>query len=56
VDQSAPSRGRNPPRAIRTLEYWGYCDKRWASALPVPYPSFEDWRHNADRYPDLDVD
>ena len=47
---------RNHPRGIRTLEYWEYCDDRWASALPVPYPSFEYWRHNADRYVDLGAD
>jgi hypothetical protein len=47
---------RDHPRAIRTMEYWEHCDERWASALPVPYPSFECWRHDADRYVDLGVD
>jgi hypothetical protein len=47
---------RDHPRAIRTMEYWEHCDDRWASALPVPYPSFECWRHDADRYVDLGVD
>jgi len=38
------------PRAIRTMEYADYCDEVWASRLPDPYPSFEDWRRNADSY------
>ncbi len=40
----------NHPRAIRTMEYADHCDEVWASRLPDPYPSFEDWRRNADSY------
>jgi hypothetical protein len=46
----------NHPRAIRTMEYWEYCDQRWASGLPSPYPSFEVWREKADAYVDLAAD
>jgi hypothetical protein len=41
------------PRAIRTQEYCDHCDEIWSSGLPVPYPSFEDWRCEADAYVDL---
>jgi hypothetical protein len=41
------------PRAIRTMEYFEHCDDIWNSGLPVPYPSFETWRCDADRYLDL---
>lgn len=44
---------RDHPRAIRTMEYWDHCDGIWASGLPVPYPSFEDWRQRADQFVDL---
>jgi hypothetical protein len=47
---------RHHPRAIRTMEYWDHCDQRWASALPAPYPSFEDWRRRADAHLDLSAD
>lgn len=40
----------NHPRAIRTMEYADHCDEVWASGLPDPYPSFEEWRGNADSY------
>ena len=45
---------RSHPRAIRTMEYTDHCDEVWSSHLPVPYPSFKDWRGEADSYVDLD--
>ena len=45
---------RSHPRAIRTMEYADHCDEAWISELPSPYPSFEDWRRDADSYVDLD--
>jgi len=45
---------RSHPRAIRTMEYADHCDELWSSAMPEPYPSFEDWRRDADSYVDLD--
>ena len=45
---------RSHPRAIRTMEYADHCDEVWSSAIPEPYPSFEDWRRAADAYVDLD--
>ena len=47
-------RVRSHPRAIRTMEYADHCDELWSSELPNPYPSFEDWRREADLYVDLD--
>ena len=44
---------RSHPRAIRTMEYADHCDEVWSSAIPEPYPSFEDWRRAADAYVDL---
>ena len=44
---------RSHPRAIRTMEYADHCDEVWSSAIPEPYPSFEDWRRDADAYVDL---
>ena len=38
------------PRAIRTMEYADHCDEIWGSRLPDPYPSFEQWRGQADSY------
>jgi hypothetical protein len=38
------------PRAIRTMEYFEHCDDILDSDLPVPYPSFETWRRDADLY------
>jgi hypothetical protein len=38
------------PRAIRTMEYADHCDEISGPNLPVPYPSFDDWRANADSY------
>ncbi len=43
----------NHPRAIRTMEYSDHCDEIWTE-LPMPYPSFEAWRRDADRYVELD--
>jgi len=45
---------RNHPRAIRAMECSDHCDEIWNSDLPVPYPSFAEWRRDADRYVDLD--
>jgi len=41
---------RSHSRAIRTMEYWEQCDELWASNLPDPYPSFLNWRKQADSY------
>ena len=38
------------PRVIRTMEYAGHCGEIWDQQLPEPYPSFGDWRSNADSY------
>lgn len=38
------------PRAIRTMEYADHCDDIWNGNLPIPYPSLENWRSDADRY------
>ena len=40
------------PRAIRTMEYADHCDDLWNDNLPIPYPPFEVWRGDADRYVD----
>ena len=45
---------RSHPRAIRTMEYADHCDQVWSSAMPEPYPSFEDWRREADSFVELD--
>ena len=45
---------RSHPRALRTMEYADHCDEVWSSAMPEPYPSFEDWRREADSFVDLD--
>ena len=45
---------RSHPRAIRAMEYADHCDEVWSSAMPEPYPSFEDWRREADSFVDLD--
>jgi len=44
----------NHPRAIRAMEYSDHCDEVWSSNLPAPYPSFEEWRREADRFVDLE--
>lgn len=38
------------PRAIRTIEYAEHCEEGWGSQVPDPYPSFEQWRREADSY------
>jgi hypothetical protein len=43
------------PRGIRTMEYSDHCDEVWSANLPVPYPSFEAWRRDADRYVDVEA-
>ena len=45
---------RSYPRAIRTMEFSDHCSEVWGLELPNPYPSFEDWRRQADSYIDLD--
>jgi hypothetical protein len=32
------------------MEYADHCDEVWGLQLPDPYPSFEQWRCNADSY------
>ena len=46
---------RSHPRAIRTMEFSDHCSETWGSKLPHPYPSFEEWRRDADSYVDLAV-
>jgi len=41
---------RNHPRAIRTMEYADDCDEAWRCHAPKPYPSFPEWRKQADSY------
>jgi hypothetical protein len=41
------------PRSIRIIEFSDHCDEIWDSELPSPYPSFENWRKEADSYVDL---
>ncbi len=43
------------PRAIRTMEYADHCDDTWNGDLPAPYPSFQSWRRDADRYVDTET-
>jgi hypothetical protein len=44
------ARARSHPRMIRTMEYADHCDEHWSSRMPEPYPSFENWRREADSY------
>ena len=44
------SRAGDHPRAIRTIEYADHCEETWGPRLPEPYPSFEEWRANADSF------
>ncbi len=44
------------PRAIRTMEYADHCDEMWRAHLPNPYPSFEEWRRDADAYLEFAAD
>jgi hypothetical protein len=41
------------PRAIRTMEYADHCDDVWGLEMPHPYPTFEEWRRDADSYVEL---
>lgn len=43
-------RAGDHPRAIRTIEYADHFEEAWGSRLPEPYPSFEEWRDNADSF------
>ena len=43
-------RAGDHPRAIRTREYADRCEEAWGSRLPDPYPSFQEWRGNADSF------
>lgn len=43
----------NHPRAERTREYADHCDEVWRGEIPVPYPSFPDWRRDADSFVEL---
>jgi len=43
-------RAGDHPRAIRTIEYAEHCEGAWGSRLPEPFPSFEEWRDNADSF------
>ena len=45
---------RSHPRAIRAMEYADHCDEVWISAMPEPYPPFEEWRREADSFVYLD--
>ncbi|HWR16854.1 MAG TPA: hypothetical protein VN577_18650 [Terriglobales bacterium] len=47
---------RRHPRAIRTMEYADHCDEIRGLTLPVPYPSFDDWRSHADAYVEVKTD
>jgi hypothetical protein len=44
------------PRAIRTMEYADHWDEIRGLNLPVPYPSFDDWRRDADAYVESETD
>jgi hypothetical protein len=43
-------RAADHPRAIRTREYADHCEEMWGPLLPNPYPSFQEWRGNADSF------
>ena len=47
---------RQHPRAIRTMEYADHWDEIRGPNLPVPYPSFDDWRRDADAYVESETD
>jgi hypothetical protein len=44
------TQARNHPRAIRTMEYADDCDEAGCFHAPKPYPSFQEWRKQADSY------
>jgi hypothetical protein len=38
------------PRSMRIADYWLFWDRRWSPASAESYPSFEQWRQDADAY------
>ncbi len=44
------TQARNHPRAIRTMEFADDCDEAGRLHAPKPYPSFQEWRKQADSY------
>jgi hypothetical protein len=44
------TQARNHPRAIRTMEYADDCDEAGRLHPPKSYPSFQEWRKQADAY------
>jgi hypothetical protein len=44
------TQARNHPRAIRTMEYADDCDEAGRFGAPKSYPSFHEWRKQADSY------
>jgi hypothetical protein len=44
------TQARNHPRAIRTMEYADDCDESGYVHAPKPYPTFQEWRKQADSY------
>jgi hypothetical protein len=44
------TQARNHPRAIRTMEYADDCDEAGHLQTPEAYPSFQEWRKQADSY------
>lgn len=46
--------GRGRPELNPTPEFLTprvpLCDELWNTILPVPYPSFENWRGDSDRF------
>jgi len=44
------TQARNHPRAIRTMEYADDCDEACRFHAPESYPSFQEWRKQADSY------
>jgi len=47
---------RNHPRAVRTMEYADHCHELWSLRMPEPYPSFYEWRQEADSYVETSSD
>jgi hypothetical protein len=44
------TQARKHPRAIRTMEYADNCDESGRFHALKPYPSFQEWRKQADLY------
>ena len=44
------TQARNHPRAIRTMDYADDCDEAGRFHALKPYPSFQEWRKQADSY------